>query len=68
MNVSLLSGKVFGLIDATGYGQAASYSALNGISLEKTNSFAFITTSGSKVLRKLKISNGYAGPSITSTS
>jgi hypothetical protein len=66
MNVSFVSGVFSFFQDTAGFGSSGSYNGVIGITLDRTETFGFLTTVDGKALRKLNLRTTYVSSDVTS--
>jgi hypothetical protein len=65
LNVSFASGKLGFFSEKAGVGSGGSYNGVLGITFDKTEKYAFLTSADGKKLRKLRLNDEYVGLDIT---
>jgi len=65
INVSFFAGKPNYFIDVPGTGHLASFNGVLGITLDKTESFAFLSSADGKKIRKMILATATVGSEIT---
>jgi hypothetical protein len=65
INVSFASGKLGFFSEKAGVGSSGAYNGVLGITFDKTENYAFLTSADGKKLRRLTLNSAYVGLDVT---